>query len=162
MSVVYLILRKLLLLLSGGKKKARLLIVCRVLSRGWKDRQGADRQSRRDCMPCDAHGQEDGRPLRGRVQWCRQTLYACGHGETQDIPVLFFSICSSQSLFLFYSFCTGFIKTHLCVLVMVFFCCFGFVVGRWSLPHRPSTLPAELSLYGESFRSGQKVWITCE
>lgn len=32
-------------------------------------------------MPRDAHGQEDGRPLRGGVQRRRQTLHARGHGE---------------------------------------------------------------------------------
>lgn len=39
-----------------------------VLSRGGEDRKGADCQSRRDCVPCHAHSQEDGRPLRGCVQ----------------------------------------------------------------------------------------------
>lgn len=64
-------------LLSFWKKKK----LCCIVSRGWKDRKGADRQSRRDRVSCDAHGQKDGRPLRGRVQWRRQTLHACGHGE---------------------------------------------------------------------------------
>lgn len=54
---------------------------CCVFSRGGKDREGADCQSRRDCVPRDAHGQEDGRPLCGCVQWCGQTLHARGHGK---------------------------------------------------------------------------------
>lgn len=55
-----------------------------VFSRGEKDRKGADCQSRRDCMPCDAFSQEDGCTLSGGVQWCRHTLHACSYGETLD------------------------------------------------------------------------------
>lgn len=55
-----------------------------VFSRGEKDRKGADCQSRRDCMSCDAFSQEDGCTLSGGVQWCRHTLHACSYGETLD------------------------------------------------------------------------------
>ena len=160
--------------------------VCCLLSRGWKDREGADCQSGRDRVSCDAHGQEDGRPLCGCVQWGRQTLHACGHGEMLDSSVLrravsFVIICFSVSALYSYTVSTFYtIRQHVAKVVFpaqklnsfqtclsyvqletVCFC-IGFFVGRWSLSHRPCTLPAELPFYGESFGSGQAVWITCE
>lgn len=56
-------------------------VCCVFFFRGGKDREGADSQSRRDCVSCDANGQEDGRPLGGCVQRRGQRLHARGHGE---------------------------------------------------------------------------------
>lgn len=77
------ILHLLLFSINRSIRLARLLLKCLLcLLRCGEDREGADRQSWRDCLPRDAHGQEDGRPLCGCVQRRRQTLHARGHGTT--------------------------------------------------------------------------------